>query len=108
MSEISLLQRRVEVLESTVALLSTILKTIGYPIALWITPAQAATICRLSPNQVRSFITTAETNRIQGKPTVLQYGKHYRNVAGENSSLPTWQVNLELFQDYLSIPPEQR
>lgn len=75
---------------------------------MWLSPAQVGAIVGLSANQVRAFIATAEANRIQGKPTALEYGKHYRNVAGADSSLPTWQVNLETFQQFLSIPPELR
>ena len=108
MNELALLKARLEVLESTVTLLSTVLKTIGYPISMWLSPTQVGSIVGLSANQVRAFIATAETNRIQGLPTSLEYGKHYRNVAGADSSLPTWQVNLEAFQQFLSIPPEQR
>lgn len=74
----------------------------------WVSPAQAGVVFGLGRDRIMDDVEVAERLRLQGKPSDMQYGIHYRNDQGADAVKGSWKINILEYRSILKIPPDQR
>lgn len=105
------LESKINALEQSLSLITTILHTKGSDIG-WMTPAVAGKHLGVSRAIIMREINKAELLRLQptkGRSPLLAYGQDYRDVRSPGAMRPSWQVNVQgKIKSILAMTPESR
>lgn len=91
------LNKRLKAVEQQIQWMRRILEVHGVS-GPWLSPQKAADLLGVSRSLIVERIKSAESGRANG----LTYGEHYRNIAAQDASEPTWQVHLLNFEGHLN------
>jgi hypothetical protein len=106
--ELQHLQTRSNVLEAELEWFKKIFKSLVGVSGPWLSPAKAGALLGVSRDRIMDEINLAEQMRASAKRWDVVYGTHYRTIQGLDSEAPTWQINVQAFEQILNCPPDQR
>jgi hypothetical protein len=101
-------QARIDLLDARLDWFEKIFKSLVGVSGPWLSPAKAGTLLGISRDRIMDEINLAEQMRASSKRWDVVYGTHYRTIQGLDSEAPTWQINVQAFEQILNCPPDQR
>jgi|SRR5579885_2574366 len=101
-------QTRLNVLEAELEWFKRMFKSLVGVSGPWLSPAKAGALLGVSRDRIMDEINLAEQMRASNKRWDVVYGTHYRTIQGLESEAPTWQINVQAFEQILNCPPDQR
>lgn len=97
-----------QTIEARLAWFEKIFKSLVGVSGPWLSPAKAGALLGVSRDRIMDEINLAEQMRASKKRWDVAYGTHYRTIQGLDSEAPTWQINVQAFEQILNCPPDQR